>query len=157
MCLTTKSKRCTVANKPIPCYKVVWKKQYEPQRFKSEYFGFIYDMGKEYSVKPIEDFATEKPEGRRSFSFGVGFHSYGRLKDAIDNCQEGEPWGQVILRCEIPAGARYWRGNKSRTDDNYIEYCSDRIKILAWRSWNETKWHKKDCTKAVPPADAVHT
>lgn len=144
MCLTTESKRCTLANKPVPCYKVVWKKQSddnEPQRFKSEYFGFIYDMGKEYSVKPAEDFITKKPEDRMSFSLEIGFHSYGRLKDAMDNCQDGEPWEQVVLRCEIPAGALYWRGNKCLNDKGYIEYCSNRIKITGWRLWGETKWH----------------
>lgn len=154
MCLTTESKRCTVANKPIPCYKVVWKKPSkdgEPPLFTSEYFGFVYETGEEYCVKPIRDFVTERPEGRRSFSIGAGFHSYARLKDALDNRQDGLPWGQVILRCEIPAGARYWRGNKSHLDYRYVEYCSDRIRVVGWKFHNEAKWRTDISTKEEEP------
>lgn len=147
MCLITESKRCGVAGKPIPCYKVVWKKSYEPHRFTSEFFDFPYEIGVEY--KAGNGFVTVNRD--HALTVSEGFHSYARLKDAVEECPGCDEksmmtfgirdyWSLVILKCEIPEGARYWIGNKSPDDKNYMEYCSDRIRVLAWRAGDDTKW-----------------
>lgn len=152
MCLSTNSKRPKTANKPVTCYKVVWKMPWntpavECGHFLSEFTQFPYNLGVEYSIDdPFPSVNTGE-----YLRIEKGFHSYARLMDAVDGCWEYRYtkslegslkgfYGQVILRCEIPEGAHYWEGNKAINDKGYKEYCSDRIKVTAWRMWDETAW-----------------
>lgn len=163
MCLCTNNIKPKTAKRPVTCYKVVWKMPWntpavECGRFLSEYQQFPYSIGVEYSVDTLPKVNTGD-----YLRISEGFHSYARLMDAGERCweyryakgtEEKEMsgfYGQVILRCEIPAGASYWEGNKCLNDKGYKEYCSDRIKVTGWRLWGETKWRTEMDIKEEEP------
>ncbi len=126
MCLYTTQKRAGYTDKPIVCYKVVCKYT-SISVFISMYRGFEYELGKLRKEKSF------KCMPRESGAVYYGFHSYRTIKEASSWASSMD----VILKCEIPAGSRFY---KSVTN---TEYCSNRIKVLAWRRMKETKWHFK--------------
>lgn len=152
MCLTTYGKKAKVAEKPIECYKAVM--MLKPQEtdavcFTSEFFGFQYEIGKEYSLNgelPVEN--GDGDEYFRVLYIAEGFHSYARSTDADDRCNALYAIGihtdaLAVLRCEIPAGARYWEGNEGM----YVGYCSDRIRVTGWKLYDETRWRTETKTE----------
>lgn len=148
MCLYTKQHKPDVAKKTIICYKAV---RYQKVKdavtyFFSEFYGFCYEIGKEYIVKKGKEISFPDDESylpkEKNHSILYGFHSYARLKDAIGTIDYSNY--EVILKCEIPAGAKYWTGNidmYEEGDRNYKEYCSERIKVVAWRYKKDSKWN----------------
>lgn len=155
MCMTTYVTRCLVADKPITCYKVMRLINYgsamsaSAYKFRSEYRGYIYTLGEEYSLRYSEYFPEANPDGRRMI-VEKGFHSYVIPEDAhhesMRNTFGYDLNPMVMVKCEIPKGARYWTGDEG----GYAGYCSDCIKVVAWK-----RWHDKDWTETVPPAGAV--
>lgn len=157
MCLTVTWRKSKVARKPIICYKLMFPygnggegpcvihmdihPNMKPVYFNSTVCHMKYELGGEYTE---EKFMEALPSGwSGGYDIMYGFHSYSRLKDA--ECARHYRAYVVIVKCEIPAGARYWKGNRKhwlRGDDKYFEYCSDKIKILEWRHTYRDKWYK---------------
>lgn len=144
MCLFSPQYEPGIADKDITCYKLV--DMYSDRReFLSEFFNFEYKLGTEYKEKNFQE---------RNHAGGIdrGFHSYSNLKDvefelryhrhrkrlipSLNVCIQG-----VVLKCVIPAGARYWFGRNS-ADSRIAELCSDRIKIVAWKYGNDAEWRE---------------
>lgn len=131
MCLYTTEKRAAKAKKSIICYKVVrrfnsiYAVVYSTPVFTSLYHDFEYRPGKLRREKKF------KCMPRESGAVYFGFHSYATLHAA-------HIWAgpdDVILKCEIPDSSRYY------TSITGEEYCSNRIKVIAWRKATERKWH----------------
>lgn len=157
MCLCTNNKKPETAERPVECYKVVWKMPWDTPaaelgHFLSEFQCFPYSLGAEYSL----DGVFPRINAGGCLRISEGFHSYARLIDACERCwdiytksiREEEAkgfYGRVILRCEIPAGATYWEGS----DGLCPEYCSDRIRVTGWKLNSETKW--RTCVKEDEP------
>lgn len=141
MCLITQQSKPIVAKKDIVCYKLA--RRYGNSsgkdsiaRFSSQCIRFEYILGASYTEISFQ----ELPCGR---SIDRGFHSYERIQD-----MEGArgmlcyPEDFAILKCVIPAGARYWEG-VDFWDRDRKELCSAKIRIVAWKidpgqPWNET-------------------
>lgn len=160
MCLNSKDKECKVAKETITCYKVVMKVVLnKTPALMSTIYDFPYKIGESYEIKegeyfplkghPFTNFGARGKEKKYSTTLNHGFHSYKRLKDAKENCDYDpccSDWrnflGEVVLKCEIPAGANYWTGNTRWYDDKYAEYCSDQIRVVAWKLRDEKTWRK---------------
>ena len=124
----------------------------------SFFFNHIYHMGKSYKEQP--DFTNkEQPDNMASYLVsGIvnrGFHSYTTYERALkewENVECRSHWFNriVILKCEIPAGAKYLVGKSlcAADDEEDNEICSDAIKVVAWchpriqREWC-TEWDGK--------------
>ncbi len=94
--------------------------------FSSPFQGFRYKLNALYTAK---HFMTEKDDEAEGVYFG--FHSYRRRRHARTYCSTGS----VIMKCVIPKGAQYWTSYKK------MEYCSNKIKAVAWKrpfsfTWN---------------------
>ena len=143
MCLTTTKRRPDVAGESITCYKVMYiangnsifspicapTMTVMPRYFMSMFINMWYKPGIVYTETNLLP-ANENPRGYKVDIF-CGFHSYKRQKDAEEVAKIG--YWKVIVKCEIPAGARYWTGNHTRKDKDYLEYCSESIKITAYK------------------------
>lgn len=152
MCMLTKQTKPEVAKKPIRCYKTVntaFDGHGCPRYFRSTYYRFYYGLGKTYDTIEWEkrvSFGAEHepvPDSNGDVVISYGFHSFGRVKDAFNEIVDRGT--EVVLMCEIPEGARYFTGNRyyfDNSDPNYREYCSEQIKVVAWRrkGIGET-WH----------------
>lgn len=125
MCLYTTQRRADKAKKPITCYKVV-KHWYNIPVFTSMYQHFEYKPG---TLRREKRF---KCMPRKSGAVYFGFHSYSTLRCARSSALSKD----VILKCEIPVDSRYYTSNTGE------EYCSNRIRIIAWRKASEKKWHQ---------------
>lgn len=144
MCLLTTQAETLTATKAKTCYKTAFLTPTgngDEIFFKSTIEGFHYDLGKTYELD--EDKAQRfdaKNSWQKMISIGYGFHSYVHLRNAKDEAIDSID--EIILKCEIPVGAHYWKGKGSMTfDDEYQQqYCSDKIKVVAWRRKTERKW-----------------
>jgi hypothetical protein len=165
MCLITRENHCRVADKPITCYKTASSilRRLDPdhglvQRFKSVLYNFEYEFGVLYSLKETDNFILNNPVTDRELYVNVGFHSFATLAEARDDCLNYDKkfienylmdyrtltntYVEVLLKCEIPKGAKYWIGNKSVYYKGRMEYCSNRIKIVGWKFNGEKNWRK---------------
>lgn len=164
MCLITNEKHYKVADKPITCYKTVstsiQKLSTENtfvQRFRSAFYNFEYELGILYSLKETDEFILNNPTLCEMLHVNVGFHSFATLEQAKDDCLEYDKeyikrfltnwylptkYTEVILKCEIPEGAKYWVGNKQAAHKNFMEYCSNQIKVIGWKFKGENNWRK---------------
>lgn len=126
MCLYSDTYRPVKADKAITCYKVVKKENsYGKPLFRSVFFSFTYELGKRYKNRKFNHY---EPTG---FVYD-GFHSYANELHAKNNLwRDGK---EVIIQCEIPAGSWYY--TESLRDDFRKEYCSDRIRVVAWKEYD---------------------
>lgn len=164
--MITYKRWCFVSDKPVTCYKLMYLINHDGAtdasafKFRSEYMGWIYTLGKEYHIREGENFPEANPDGERMI-VERGFHSYVNKEDTYyysaheNSFNSGNPFSPrlaanplVIVMCEIPAGARYWVGDEG----GILGYCSERIKVVAWKRWYMDEW-----TRAVPPAGTVQT
>lgn len=143
MCLTKKYKtECKTAKADIVCYKVVYKpssvmkslilgKRLTDFHFISLYENYFYSLGFRYIEPSFDPNAGE--------TVTKGFHSY--VKEEVAHAVfmtivPNMPENIVMLRCTIPAGAKYYEGVDG-------DYCSNMIRIDAWKGvhtlWNEMK------------------
>lgn len=122
------------ADKDIVCYKVVLAKygKHGTPAFISDYYDFIYTLGKEYAE---ERFQTA-PYGNGTIA--LGFHSFNKLKNAVAEAEESN-YDYALLRCIIPAGARYWDGEDALGVAK--ERCSEKIRVVGWKRLRATRWH----------------
>lgn len=135
MCLHSKQAYYATAAKDITCYKVVragYLYNMDHWKFPAMYFSnFVYEVGKTYEEKKFKNRPERDPFMGARCVVNKGFHTYKYYKDARNNAYS---W-TVMLKCVIPAGARYFTG-KDRD-----QYCSDQIRVVAWKMkstpWNE--------------------
>lgn len=162
MCLVTNENHYKVADTPITCYKTTSIILQKPshalmQRFRSSFYGFEYELGVLYSLKETDDFILNNPLVGGMLYVNVGFHSFATLAQAKEDCLEYDKeyiksfltlqylpnsYTEVILKCEIPEGAKYWTGNKDIDHKNFMEYCSNKIKVVGWKFKGEKNWRK---------------
>lgn len=163
MCLRTNENHYKVADKPITCYKTVntiIQKSYPAhvftQHFTSTFYNFEYELNTLHSLKETDYFILNNPIVDGMLYINVGFHSFATLTQAKNDCIEYDKqyikkvlanrylphYMEVILKCEIPKDAKYWVGNKDLTHKNYMEYCSNQIKVVGWKFNGEKNWRK---------------
>lgn len=167
MCMITDKERCTVAEKPVTCYKAMHPidcngaMKASEYRFVSEFMVYDYTLGEEYSLEKFEKFPEVNLElgmdlCKRRLRVDKGFHSYAREEDAYNHIRQENSSSLlrlgtnplVLVMCEIPAGASYWEGDEGGRPG----YCSDRIKILAWKPGYEKDWIR--CEREPAQSDA---
>lgn len=124
--------RADVAEKDITCYKIVY-----PADRRGKFLAYVrpfrYEIGKEY---------TEKMFYRESDSCFIykGFHSFSTQKAAKFYFLKFHFFGKaVMIKCVIPKGAYYFTG----CGDTPNQYCSDKIKVVAWKPVWDWKWREK--------------
>ena len=138
MCLYSYTDKPKKAMHPIVCYKSVslvsWNNRKDGYcRFESAFKHFTYEGGRSY-YEPT--FSMCEPYHLIS----EGFHSHVKQEVAEDEVATEGFGMDVILRCEIPAGAYYYKGGAP----GYEDYCSDFIRITGWKKagehnqWNDT-------------------
>ena len=79
--------------------------------YETPYRDFEVEIGETYTSKLI----------KKSYSVDVGLHSFEKLNDTIIG-----GYGEVIVKCIIPKGSRYYKG----TFDGNISYASDTLTYL---------------------------
>lgn len=119
-------KHPAVAERDIECYKVVMRTRgMRRGRYLSWFKDFEYRLGHTYREPKFETvviFDSDSGEG----DINYGFHSYANENFARCFLRAVRlPAGAVIVRCVIPAGARYY------ISDLRDQYCSDRLRIDA--------------------------
>lgn len=138
MCLYTSQTKSLIAKKDITCYKVVY--PYEADRqFRSEFRFFEYKIGRTYRLRMgVRQWLPN--DGGYLYS---GFHSFTTLKNALEH---GDKY-MVLLKCVIPKGARYYTGefvrgfcNAQYTGGIGTQYCSNQIRVVAWKPMWHGKW-----------------
>ena len=150
MCLRILGRVAYTASKDIVCYKVLYTMSsdqaadmqrhpdYKPLYLMAPWYSHRYDWCKEYTEEKMPLEAEPLPPADAYAVINYGFHSYPNEDDAMEMCGR-MPWrrGCVVAKCVIPKGARYWTGNdpsvKHESHPGYFEYCSDRIRVTAWR------------------------
>lgn len=119
MCLFKAIRHMQIADKDIECYKVL------KSNLQSLYYQFQYELNKKYSKKWDEDFieyANNKNDlGGNMFHVstdkGLCIHLYGEKIVAYNEAgfpiQVELSYSQVLVKCIIPKGSRYYQGNYS--------------------------------------------
>ena len=143
MCLFTSDKKALRAKKDIICYKSVAVGEYDCIdtlnwfRVTSIFKRFKYEGGVTYYENRFNKKAN-------CLVISYGFHSYTKEKSARNDCFMTGITAQLILKCKVPRGAFYYRGNLSDadTESDYAEICSDMLQVLAWKNPCESEnWH----------------
>lgn len=133
MCLTTKTKKVSIAEDDILCYKVVmlcsdgefstpFQKAVIPKAIISGKSPFFASGDKEIIYWPIVDVYT----------VGQGFiHTYENLESAFNSCKNKENLENLkkfsnycIFECDIPKGTKYYKGHD---DCGEISFASEKI------------------------------
>lgn len=124
MCLVTKTKSPIVAEKPITCYKVLWRLGVDKLHsyFHSE---FEWEMNKVHT--------TTLRKGKKSEN-GLktvyqGFHSYKDLHSAIMFLSTTQLTA-VAVECIIPEGAKYYVGEDGEHREGYASDKLIPIKLI---------------------------
>lgn len=132
MCLYSYNDTATRAKKCIVTYKSVTESAYSKNHctFFSAFRNFMYEEGKLYREPRFEREAEFKMVSK-------GFHSHANIAEAEDECQDSRFPATMVLRCEIPRGAYYYKG-KSRMGE---DLCSDFLVVTGWKDPDEDKWH----------------
>lgn len=157
MCLRTLEKQPAIAEEDIVCYKTMYAMcstqavnmvlhpDYNPDHLLSPWQLHHYEWGK---VEEVDDMPLKPDPSGHDCVWRIveeGFHSYKRLQDAARGCIRST--AMVIAKCVIPKGSKYWKGNTPELTDllcvdaGYMEYCSDHIKVVAWkRPGKNARW-----------------
>lgn len=136
MCLFASTVKAKKAESKIVCYKSVYSADdYDPRYgaryFKSAFKRFLYEGGRTYFEQSFSDRAPDRMVDR-------GFHSYRYQIDAERNSSHSHYPANVVLRCEIPAGSRYYTewGNGGGC------LCSDFLRVTGWKKPGaDEPWH----------------
>ena len=134
MCLYPYDYTAKRAKKRIVTYKSVTESEYNDRLGKITFFSafrnFMYEGGKLY----YEPCFQKKVEYRVIYE---GFHSHADIAEAEDECRDGGFPATVILRCEIPRGAYYYKGRSRMAED----MCSDFLIVTGFKTPYEDEWH----------------
>ena len=114
-------------------------------------------FGETYLPKNLK--YEEKPD--KVYRIYHGFHSYENLEYSETLAKIYELYIHYIherhnmlciFECEIPTGAKLYKGvdnsyddwmcNNPELIDKSLCYCSDKIKILRWKSLHDSDWHE---------------
>lgn len=142
MCLViTKFNKLKVAQEDIKCYKILYKSHTIPNLLIAQYQTFGYRLGETYhtNMSVSYDCSTYGLSFFRHMFYDLfnsfldvkgvnqGFHSYVKLKNAIEERNSNAPFKEdmVICECIIPKGTKYYKGKYLC----YNGYVSDSIKI----------------------------
>lgn len=156
MCLYTQDANWNIADRDITCYKVMYVKD---RKIFSPFRDMVYVMDLEYKAEGFFETRVETeicknrftviPAFEKAWIMHNGFHSYIHLQSAFlvacdfnDTCMQKN---YILVKCVIPKGTRYCKGSSSNTLDRIDEYCSEKIKVVAWShiiSRNKhSEWH----------------
>lgn len=144
MCLRTKMRAPLRAGRDIYCYKVLilGSPAEHIRRFLSPVIFHEYLPGRKMSLSGDNGFRMEnvKPEGEW-MSVSYGFHSFMRQPEVTP--EEREKYRYVVVKCRIPRGSWYWKGNRGGWgQEEYDEYCSDHIELVAWLDPESGEWRR---------------
>lgn len=140
MCLYTNELKAIETNTDIVCYKTVFLDE-KTMAITSAIKYFAYNIGETYNEKnwwglaEAEDLPASRHEFLKfKYEVHVGFHSFKRYWDAY-----GAKHGlcAYILKCVIPKGSMVFTGKTYTGEDSY---CSNSIKILAYRKIGGSGW-----------------
>ena len=125
MCLRSSDCRASYADRDITCYKLVYPANMD-HKFRSQFHEFPYELGHTYHETRFE---------KANFSCSIyrGYHSYRTIKEATAHSYPS----LVMIKCVIPKGSLYY------VSENRDQYCSDKIKPVAWRRVWRGKWQEK--------------
>ena len=125
MCLISSHSESVCADRDITCYKLVYPLNMD-HKFRSEFREFQYELGRTY----LEVCFMRENLTRRIYK---GFHSYRTIDEAVSHARPD----LVLLKCVIPKGSSYFVSEKND------QYCSSRIRPVAWRRLWNGKWQEK--------------
>ncbi len=125
MCLYSKTTDSQTADRDITCYKLVYPENMD-HKFRSQFQEFPYELGRTYQ----EIYFRKVNLTRHVYE---GFHSYRTIKEAVSH----SCLNMVMIKCVIPKGSRYY------VSDDGDQYCSDKIRVVAWRGVWRGKWQEK--------------
>ena len=145
MCLFTDQDKAIHVKETITCFKIVRVYDHIKAKMFSVYFDYKYEMGKQFEVKA---FLNESSDNQ----IRLGFHSYKHLSEAKRNARcfmpiaKNSGFDVIIIKCEIPIDALYYTGYDSPDayigeEEKHKQYCSNSIKVVAWKKVNGTHWH----------------
>lgn len=125
MCLISSRHESACTDRDITCYKLVYPANMD-DKFRSQFQEFPYELGRAYQ----EEYFREVNATRHVYE---GFHSYRTVKEAtMHSCP-----GMVLIKCVIPKGSRYF------VSEENDQYCSNKIRVVAWRGVWRGKWREK--------------
>ena len=125
MCLKSLHQESVQADRDITCYKLVYPANMD-NKFRSQFQEFPYELGRTYQ----ETCFRKVNLSRHVYE---GFHSYRTVREAVLHACPGI----VLIKCVIPKGSLYY---VSEYND---QYCSDTIRVVAWRGVWRGKWMEK--------------
>ena len=123
MCLElTKNSKEMIADKVIPCFKVVLRLSDEV--LITPYQDMIVEIGKDYqSILMPENWC-------KHYIIREGFHSFVKIEAAkLENKYWENQNKSVIVECEIPIGSKYYLGHFDIIN-KLDSYASDSIKYI---------------------------
>ena len=143
MCLITKLESAIRADRDMVCYKVVSPGERggkEPNQFIALVMNnFTYMLGETYKEKKFKPYPDTYIFNCRAVQ--QGFHSFATYADVRRSGGVNTIW----LKCIIPAGSLYFYDKHCSTDTTPWHYCSDTIKVIAWKS-PRGKWSRAERT-----------
>lgn len=125
MCLRSSSCQASYADRDITCYKLVYPENMD-HKFRSQFREFPYELGRTYHETRFE-------KVNPSYCIYRGYHSYRTIDETVSHARPG----MVMIKCVIPEGSWYY------VSENRDQYCSDKIKPVAWRGVWGGKWQEK--------------
>ena len=157
MCMYAPKDSMRTSEGVITCFKKVWVSWDNGKvKFTAWLHNFSYELGVTYSLhnelepEPLKRFLSPDPSCIREQQVILeeGFHSYVSEEYASKLLPEGIC--QVMLKCEIPAGTHYWRGDSGSLEMERREYCSCMIKPVAWKFRSDEDWRTSDVLEDTP-------
>ena len=125
MCLISSRCESVRADRDITCYKLVYPMNMD-HKFRSQFQAFPYELGCTY----MEVYFRKVNLTRHVYE---GFHSFRTIEKAVSHSCPG----MVMIKCVIPKGSWYY------VSDENDQYCSDQIRIVAWKNVWRGKWQEK--------------
>lgn len=125
MCLISSCNEAVQADRDITCYKLVYPLNMDHQ-FRSQFQMFLYELGCTYQ----EVFFRKVNLTRHVYE---GFHSFRTIEETVSH----SCLGMVMIKCVIPKGSWYY------VSEDRGQYCSDKIRPVAWRGVWRGKWQEK--------------
>lgn len=125
MCLISSRHESVRAAGDITCYKLVYPANMD-NKFRSQFQEFKYELGRTYQ----ETYFRKVNITRHVYE---GFHSYRTIKEAVSHACPG----MVMIKCVIPKDSWYY------VSEEGDQYCSDTIRVVAWRGVWRGKWMEK--------------
>jgi len=125
MCLYTNNPIPNVAEKPIKVYKLLDRDIKEPDVYQCICQGNTIKIGQTIKASKSNYQKLSRCQPKGYIIEGEGVHGYITKKDALNT----RFYYDVITEWEIPAGAKYWTGNKesegeiAATEMKFIKVC----------------------------------